>query len=65
MILIILSSMADTTLSSEEEYFVQLWISFIFFLWHYIGRGSSVNELKSSYNILGDKLKVNVQVLTR
>lgn len=29
--LIVLSSMADTTLSSEEKYFVQLWISFIFY----------------------------------
>lgn len=57
--------MADTTLSSEEKYFVQLLINFIFLLWHHIGIGSSVDELKSSYNFLGDKMKENVQVLTR
>lgn len=65
MILIILSSIADTTLSSEEKYFVHFWISFIFLLRHHIGKGSGVNELKFSYNFLGDKLKENVQVLAR
>lgn len=57
--------MAGTTLSSEEKYFVQLRINFIFLLWHHIGRGNSVDKLKSSYNFLGDKMKENVQVLTR
>lgn len=52
MILIILSSVADTTLSSEEEkkkYFVELWINFISHYGIIKVKEKGVNKLKCSW----------------